>query len=68
MRQDPFVQKDPLGLNLGAIASDYVLSVGGFLVAYGDGIYVLSSSHTEYVMRSSKSRRAFSVGKTFRLL
>lgn len=36
MRQDPFVEKDPLGLNLGAIASDYVPSVGVFLVAYGD--------------------------------
>lgn len=31
MRKNPFVQRDPLGLNLGAIASDYVLSVGGFL-------------------------------------
>lgn len=31
MRKDPFVKRDPLGLKLGAIASDYVLSVGGFL-------------------------------------
>lgn len=31
MRKDPFVKRDPLGLNLGAIASDYVRSVGGFL-------------------------------------
>ena len=31
MRKDSFVHRDPLRLNLGAITSDYVLSVGGSL-------------------------------------
>lgn len=30
MRKDPCVQRDPLGLNLGAVALDFVLPMGGF--------------------------------------